>query len=149
MENAFFSGMLKKTPPPKKMKPERFSRHIFFPLIFLADKHDFPVTTEFTMNKNNPFHLFFHSAWHPNNAGRFQLSPMKLDPSKESLTWCPMVHENPWKTDELAHKNGLMHAVLFNLKNMSLFSTFGWPRSTKQSFTRLKNQYYFFYLWLT
>lgn len=69
---------------------------------------------------------------------------MKLDPSKESLTWCPMVHENPWKTDELAHKNGLMHAVLFNLKNMSLFSTFGWPRSTKQSFTRLKNQYYFF-----
>ena len=58
-----FLWNVEKTFPPKKMKPERFSRHIFFPLIFLADKHDFPVTTEFTMKrmlgKNNPFHLFF------------------------------------------------------------------------------------------
>ena len=97
-------------------------------MIFLADKHDFHVTTEFALNEKNVgeiIHFIFFSAlaWHPNNAKhfrwRFQLScpvrgagAMKSDLSKESyVSYGPwkIPHERRMRLTKMSHEHGPIH----------------------------------------
>ena len=138
-ENAIFSGIRalneKIRTQKKNLEPERFSRH-FFPMIFMADKHDFHVTREFTHTEKNVgearkiIHFIFFSAvaWHPNNAKhfrwRFQLScaarAMKSDHSKERY-----VSYGPWK---------IPHERRMRLTKMSHAWPYSWQDSRPQKY---------------